>query len=216
MIQTSDNHQSSLCCSQDLNDDELEIIDSSIKEENYLPSEEMATLYYVCGYIAYKEQRFINQTDSDVIPESEFLRELSRGRLSHPLPGLVAFAKSCFYIFSTVKSDTTRFKSNCAKRFSRMFVCLGEAFPFDFCEKLLSVCVRLANIFCKGFIRAFNESVLAPLSSNSAASERKIRKLNWYVLIIHFFIVWRLWWPERGQFLTKVYVKFEFPLQIWL
>lgn len=171
-------HEISSCCSSPLSDDELEVIDLSLEEFDSFSMELLASLYYACGYVAYKEQMFTSDCAGDTFPESDFLNCVSRGRLSHPAPALVAFAKSCFFIFDKITSDKKQFQSHCAKRFVKMFICLAEAFPFDFSPRLNSVCQRFANIFYKGFIRTCNESTLVPPFTNSAASQRKIRKLN--------------------------------------
>ena len=47
------------CCSEQLSDIELEIIDNSVTSCENLNAEMLAALYYVCGYIARKENVLI-------------------------------------------------------------------------------------------------------------------------------------------------------------
>ena len=75
------------CCSQDLeaNDEDIELVETCFTESSNLNEEERSSLYYISGYVAYKEGLGIPTNESaTTTADSEFLRQVSRGKLSHP------------------------------------------------------------------------------------------------------------------------------------
>ena len=85
-VQTEYDDLDNDCCSVDLEDceDDLDLIDKCFEESSNLNSIEKSTLYYICGYVARKEN-IVCTDEADVsLPESEFTKKLSRGGLSFP------------------------------------------------------------------------------------------------------------------------------------
>ena len=76
------------CCAQDLelNDEDIELVESSFTDSIHLNEEERSTLHYISGYDAFKEKIGINMVENS--RESEFLQLVSRGKLAHPPPEL--------------------------------------------------------------------------------------------------------------------------------
>lgn len=169
-------HASAECCSLELSDEELDIVDDSITNTIEVNPDVAASLYFVCGYIAFKEKEFISLDVADDIPESEFTVWVSRGGLAHPTQALFGFAKSCFLVFTELSAKQSMSTYRCSSRFVKLFSCLGSVYPCDFYGKLHSVCHRLTNTFLKGFVRSTNENCLMP--STPQSSQRKMRKLN--------------------------------------
>lgn len=168
------NCDNSICCHSELLDSELEIVDESFREMDSFSMEETCSLYFVCGYIAFKVgSSYASRETYDLPPESEFQLLVSRGRLCHPSEALTSFGRCCYYIFKLFvqKSDAN---SRCANRLSRLFLCLSDAFPYQFDSNLRQVCNRLANIFYKGFV---NQQSRASFSSVPPSS-RTLRKLD--------------------------------------
>ena len=177
----ADHQQSSSCCSSELSDEELLILDDALICMP-MECETEAALYYVSGYVAFKENVLANTSinNNSDLPTSEFLFNLSRGGLCHPEPALVGFARCCYFIFQQIINNfENHYKTHCSNRFHRLFICLGEVYPCDFLGKLINICRRLINIFYKGCVKAINDNPKIRPSSSSAASQRKQRKLNY-------------------------------------
>ena len=61
-IQQSEGTNMNNCCAQDLesNDEDIELVESSLTDSSHLNEEERSTLYYISGYVAFKEKIGIN------------------------------------------------------------------------------------------------------------------------------------------------------------
>lgn len=104
------------CCLSEFLDEELEIVDESFSQMDGFTTEEMASIYYVCGYIAFKLGRsYASRETHNLPPESEFQVLVSRGRLCHPCEPLLSFAKCCYFVFKKVIQEHDR-NSRCAFR----------------------------------------------------------------------------------------------------
>jgi len=156
------------CCDSDLTIEELALVDQSVTIENSEDSFEMAALYYVCGYISFKEGVLVERESTVSYPEAEFFDLVDRGKLSRPQISFVHFAHSCFHIFENVESNL------CCNRLCRLFACLGTSFPVDFEGHLPKVCRRLANVFLKGFVKRYQNEQ----QDCSAPEARKRQKLS--------------------------------------
>lgn len=172
-ITPSHSHQQSLCCTKEFDEEELLVLDDAIVATDEHSKTEAAALYYSCGYIAFKEGLHYGEVDSSVVSDSEFLTRVSRGGLSFPSPALFAFGRACYYVFVMLNKEKKR---SCSVRFRKLFICLGNSFPFDFGGDLCNISRRLANIFFKGIIRSENESGRHHVDLST--SQRKLRKLN--------------------------------------
>ena len=76
---------------QDLqsNDEDIELVENCYEESSNLNDEERSSLYYISGYVAFKENHGIQVEESETLPRnSEFLQLVSRGKLAHPTPEL--------------------------------------------------------------------------------------------------------------------------------
>ena len=156
-ITTTHYHDPSLCCSQELTEEELLIVDDAVMTTDDLLDSEAAALYYSCGYIAFKEGMLhINDVDTSLVSESDFLNQVTRGGLTSPSPALFAFGRSCYYIFSTLCNSD---KGGCCSRFVRLFECLGSSFPCDFSGKLCSISRHLTFFLKVSSVPATNREM---------------------------------------------------------
>ena len=75
------------CCKQSLDDrdEDIELRDTCFSKASDLTEAQRASLYYICGYVTFKED--INSSECDIydVVESEFTNMVSRGRLKHPI-----------------------------------------------------------------------------------------------------------------------------------
>ena len=139
------------CCTSDLSDFELEIVDDSVISNESLTPEIMASLYYVCGYISRKEACFMAHHSPDFQARdcsSEFLENVSRGKLSFPSESFFSYAKACLHVFNAITSKSSS-TARCANRLHRLFMVLGNVYPCDFQGKLYPASRRLVNVFFK-------------------------------------------------------------------
>lgn len=163
-------HGESECCRAEVSHADVRKLDDIHIRVDHLSSEERASIYYICGYIAHKENfPRMPEPGRDSLPEdSEFTALLSRGRLRYPPEWLVVYACFCYTYFLTSKSQ-------CVNYIVRVFLLIFESFldvpvgPI----MLVQVSRRLSNCFFKGFVR--RESEVPRLQTG--ANERRLRKL---------------------------------------
>jgi hypothetical protein len=170
--------KNSPCCFNELLDEELEILDQHVcLLPNDFDSPDLnAILYYIAGYVAFKEGICQDMTRVSEDAEAEFLNLVSRGSLSHPTEPLVAFSRSLYIIFQHWNSKKDFQYINCSHRLAKLFLCFGSTFPHDFGEKLCSITKRFANIFFKGLINFENSSLfVTPCTADN--NQRKKRKI---------------------------------------
>lgn len=170
--------RNSACCCNDLLDEELEILDQPfcLLPNEFNSPDVNAILYYVAGYVAFKEGICQDTTRVCEDSEAEFLNLVSRGSLSHPTEPLVAFSRSLYIIFQYWNSKKDLPYLNCSNRLTEIFLCFGSTFPHDFGEKLRSISKRFANIFFKGLTNFENNSLfISPCNVDN--SQRKKRKI---------------------------------------
>ena len=90
--------QKNYCCkSLTENFEALDVLDSCFELSLSLSSLEKSSLYYISGYVAFKEGYSVDIADVHG-DESEFLENVSRGKLSHPPSELYDFSQY-IYIF---------------------------------------------------------------------------------------------------------------------
>ena len=96
------------CCTYDLEDSEsdLDLIENCFEESSNLNVTEKSTLYYICGYVAYKEGIICADADDAAPPpeESEFTQKLSRGKLKLPPIDLYDLAQYNYAFFKSRKA----------------------------------------------------------------------------------------------------------------
>ena len=133
------------CCLSPFKEDELLTMDDSLlTTADDISENEMASLLFICGYIAFKEGLRGQSETVGLCEASEFLHLVSRGKLTVPPEDLVKFSVVCYGYFRTTRT-------NCVNRMVRIFdelydACL-EVFPNH-----RSICRRLANTFFRGLV----------------------------------------------------------------
>ena len=97
----SDEHTLATCCSSELDDKEIDLLDlvPSLKD---LEEAETSALYYICGYISMKTNIGLDapEVTSSI---SEFTANVSRGALKHPQRSSSISASVCTLIIRTLK-----------------------------------------------------------------------------------------------------------------
>ena len=127
------------CCKQTLydRDDDMDLLDSCFVKASDLSDSERASVYYISGYVAFKEQ-IPATTDSRTNKPAgcEFIDLVSRGRLKYPPPELydlglymLAFFKNrnqkcCCKIFLQAFKEVSGSISDMRKKYS-----LGRNYP---------------------------------------------------------------------------------------
>jgi hypothetical protein len=126
-IQQADDNQVLPCCSQDLasNDADIELVETCFTDSCSLNDEERSALYFISGYVAFKEGLGIRVSEKLTV-DSEFLEQVSRGKLSHPPQEL--FDLSLYY-YSFFKARTTKC---CDKVFLQAYQLIYESTDYDF------------------------------------------------------------------------------------
>ena len=96
----------------DLSEEEIHLVDVCFSETSNVTSIEKSSLYYVSGYITRKEGLHDSSHDFvERLPESEFTKLLSRGKLSHPSAELYDLAQYflCYFKMKDPKCCNTVF-----------------------------------------------------------------------------------------------------------
>lgn len=154
------------CCVSEFSIEEWETLDTLFNDLHRLTECERQTIFYIAGYIHKKEHMTETNCVTDVngSDDSEFLSLVSRGRLTFPSEELFNFSLLSYVFFK-------KFENRCKQRIVRIFSVLYECYFFEFLPKD-KVISRLGNIFMKGLVRKWNDSLPA------ASNERKRIKLS--------------------------------------
>ena len=83
-IESKSAHVTEDCCSESLNNEEVEMLAEGFDLVSTLTEVEKSSLYYIVGYVAAKENLSVSNENDNQHPNSEFSTLLSRGKLSHP------------------------------------------------------------------------------------------------------------------------------------
>ena len=131
------------------NNEALDIIDSCFLISLQLTNLEKSSLYFISGYVAFMEGYAVD------IPEiqgddSEFLENVSRGKLSHPPSELYDLSQ---YLFSFFK---TREKKCCSKLYLDAYQTIYDTTGVEF-ENISSILRRFNNCFFKAFAKDIND-----------------------------------------------------------
>ena len=80
---------------------DLELIEKSFEGASALNTTEKSILYYICGYVAHKEEIVCvdENEQASLPPESEFTIKLSRGKLKLPQINLYNLAQYYYAFF---------------------------------------------------------------------------------------------------------------------
>ena len=97
------------------------------EESSNLNDEKRSSLYYISGYVTFKENLGIQVEESETLPRnSEFLQLVSRGKLAHPPPELYDLS---LYYYSFFKARTPKC---CNKIFLQAYQLIYEASSCDY------------------------------------------------------------------------------------
>ena len=145
------------CCiaTLDLSEEELHLLDVCFSETSNLTSIEKYSSYYVSGYITRKEGLHDSSYDYDErLPESEFSKLLSRGKLSYTPAELYDLAQ---YLLSYFKMKAPKC---CNTVFLQAFKLTYEStgYEFDDIDKIIH---RFVNCFFKTFAKNESEKLKA-------------------------------------------------------
>ena len=138
------------CCNDDIVDNEhdLDLIDGCFADTENLTESEKSALYYICGYITYKEEIVCEDEDEAVeLPEeAEFTLNVSRGKLKLPPINLFDFSQYCYCFFKSRKQKC------CTKTILKAFLMIHEFTLYSF-DNVESIVRRLCNCFFKAFVK---------------------------------------------------------------
>ena len=144
------------CCEVDLKDceSELELIERCFEGASDLNITEKSSLYFICGYVAKKEDVICIDVDDVVsLPEeSEFTTQLSRGKLKYPPINLYDLSQ---YYYAYFKSRNAKC---CTKIFLEAFREIHSYTGYEF-ENIDSINRRFCNTFFKAFVKKSKDSV---------------------------------------------------------
>ena len=111
-LPASDIHLEKECCAVEFKDnvEDLDLLNECFQQSANLSEEEKASLYYICGYVTYKEglPSADGEQDNISLPESEFLRNVYRGKLCYPSEELYDFSQYVYSFFKERKHKCCR------------------------------------------------------------------------------------------------------------
>ena len=146
------------CCTFDLLDSEqdLDLIDGCFADTENLTVSERSSLYYICGYVAFKERIICQDADDEIdLPkEAEFTMNVSRGKLKLPPINLYDFSQYCYCFFKARKNKC------CTKIYLEAFSMIYDFTNYSF-ENVNSIARRLCNCFFKAFVKKETDSLKA-------------------------------------------------------
>ena len=86
-------------------DQDLELVDNSFSLASNITEMELASLYYISGYVTYKGnlEKDLDKSSSELPTESEFTTMLSRGKLKYPPDDIYDLSKYLYTFFKASK-----------------------------------------------------------------------------------------------------------------
>ena len=170
-LENVDSTEQTQCCSQSLQDrdEDIDLLDSCFTNASELNDEERASVYYICGYVTFKER--IDSADDDESNRSqdgsEFTDLVSRGKLKHPTPELYDLALYMYTFFKNRKQKC------CSKVFIQAFNEIYEAYGYhiDHIDRIIR---RFCNTFFKGFSKQMSDKIR---NDKGLLNDKKKRKL---------------------------------------
>ena len=154
-IEKQNVHEKAECYKQPLSEEELGLIDLSFNNVSNLDEHERAALYYIAGYVAYKEEGLSrDNNDNDIsCKESEFLDLVSRGKLKYPSE---EFFDLCLYLFSFYKDIGAKM---CCTRLILSFNLIHDFTGYEIINRH-RVFRRLGNCFSKALAKKMSDQVI--------------------------------------------------------
>ena len=158
------------CCGDSVESEtDLSLVEQSFEAASNLNQTERTTLYYICGYVAFKENIICEDENekSSLPPESEFTINLSRGKLKLPPIILYDFSQYCYSFFKS------RNPKCCTKIFLSAFhqIYLYSGYHFPDVSKIIR---RLCNCFFKAFVKRVTDDA----KTHNDQRETKKRRLS--------------------------------------
>lgn len=145
-------HKERDCCTQLISEGELILLDDCFDNTSDISIKEKSSLYYISGYISQKENLPTGDTPTIDLPESEFTKYVSRGKLCHPPADLYDLSLYLYSYYSSI-SDRT-----CLNRVLSAFKYIYESSHCNF-QNHASILRRFANTFSKGFVKKETEKI---------------------------------------------------------
>ena len=148
----SDEHTVDTCCSSDLDNNEIDLLDA-VPSPADLEHIETCTLYYICGYISMKSNIGLEAPEVNA-KISEFTENVSRGALKHPPEELFDLGVRLYMYYKNVECKT------CCTRLVKAFRAIYDS-SYVFIEEgnVQDVLQRFANCFSKGYANMKTEQI---------------------------------------------------------
>ena len=156
------------CCVEEITSAEIELLDDLPSLLPTLDNSEFQSLYYICGYIAFKEA-IVDEGSAEHPDCSDFTSFVNRGKLSYPPATLFQFSVSCYAFF---KKHGDVF--SCLLRLRKMFKLICESFYLSV-EPLDPVCRRLSNVFLKGLVTFHDDMIRSQKDEQNSRKKRKFK-----------------------------------------
>ena len=120
---------------------------------------ERSTVYYICGYVSFKENLPVSDGVVTLRYKSEFTELLSQGKLKHSSLELYDLA---LYLYSFFKNRQSKC---CSRVFLQGFMYIYESSGCQFpnIERILK---RLTNTFFKGYAKDMTDQIRADKQEN--------------------------------------------------
>ena len=128
-----------------------------------------SALFYISGYVAYREGLGVAAPEYADNTDSQFLTNVSRGKLPYPPGDLFDFFLYCYTCFKA-RSEK---KKCCDKIFLQAYNLIYESTDYEF-ENIGGIILRFSYTFFKAFVK--KESDL--LTKEKDKRQLKKRKLN--------------------------------------
>ena len=160
-------HENDQCCTMDITDSELDMIDACFQDATDLTVIERSSLYYISGYITCKEKIDVDTANVEYA-ESEFTTMVSRGKLCHPSEELFDLS---LYLYTYYKSLEDK---SCSTRLLRAFERILEFTSYSI-PAHNSVLRRFANCFGKAFSKKASQQLRI---DNESKCIKKLRMSN--------------------------------------
>lgn len=158
------------CCAGKIGDrdEDLFLLDESFTEGSNLTENEISILYYISGYVTFKEDLETYESEPESLPPaSEFTDMLTRGKLKHPPADLYDLSK---YLYAFFKMRSPKC---CNEIFLQGFKIIYEHSGCEYKQ-----CDSIIRRFVNSFFSAFAKDQTDKIKQSKELQSRKKRKLN--------------------------------------
>ena len=154
------------CCSEELTADELEEVDNCFSGASNLNDDEKSSLYYISGYVAFKEGIPTSEECELSLPNSEFTKLVSRGKLTHPPEELFDLS---MYLYAYHKNVNKLCANKLIKGFSKVYEVCGCDY-----DNQTSILRRFINTFSNGFRKQQSDIIKQEQSKRSTIKRKRV------------------------------------------